>query len=245
MTRLILAFAFSFLFADTTYAQTNFDEWEKESKTNSRLLPRYGLLQKTPEQINSDSAFIKNILSQPQFKTRREASDHLINLGFQYYYRKDLKTAMYRFNQAYLLDAGNTDIFWGYGAIYMAFGRLDLAKQQYETGLSLNPANTHLLTDLATYFMEQFYLMQKMPPNNLVKNPEAEAMKNLDSALLHLNKSFQLDPKDVNTAYKLSISYWNKYDCENAWKYYDACVALGGRPITEAYTSDLKKRCKR
>ena len=208
-------------------------------------MPRYGHLSKSQDEINSDSSFIKQIMGQPQFKTYREASNHLIGLGFQYYYRPDFRTAMYRFNQAYLLDSTNTDIFWGYGAIYMGFGEYELAKNQYLTGLSIDSNNTHLLTDLATYFMEQYYLTVQMPKNDIIKNPKEQARNFMDSAILYLSKSYTLDPKDVNTAYKLSICNWNIENCNEAWKYYDQAVLLGGKPITEEYTKDLKKRCKR
>ena len=233
------------IFTIASLAQPSFDTWEAESKTNKRLLPRYGHLPKTEEEIKSDSDYIKQILALPQFKNRREASNHMIGLGFNYYYRLDFKTAMYRFNQAYLLDSANTDIFWGYGAIYMAFGEYELAMKQYLTGLSIDSTNTHLLTDMGTYYMQQHYVVAQMPKNNLVKEPKAEAKRYMDSALHYLTKSYFLDAKDVNTTYKLSICYWNIEDCNNAWKYYDLTVALGGRPITEAYTKDLKKRCKR
>lgn len=241
----ILFTTFGFLLAIVSFAQSGFDAWEAESKTNKRLLPRYGHLPKTQEEVKSDSDYIKQIMALPQFKTRREASNHMIGLGFQYYYRPDLKTAMYRFNQAYLLDSTNTDIFWGYGAIYMAFGRYELAKKQYDEGLSIDSANTHLLTDLATYYMAQFYAAMEMPKNDIIKDPKAQAKQFMDSAIHYLSKSYRLAPKDVNTVYKLSICYWNIEDCSNAWKYYDEAADLGGKPITERYTKDLKKRCKR
>jgi tetratricopeptide (TPR) repeat protein len=220
-----------FSFAQPGLYKGGFDEWKKESQTNKRLLPRYGHLPKTEDEIKSDSAFIKQIMSQPKFKTRREASNHLIQLGFDYYYRDDLKTAMYRFNQSYLLDTTNTDIFWGYGAIFMRFGNLGLAADQYEAGLKIDSTNTHLLTDYATLFLAQYYRLQ--------------TDESLNTSIMYFEKSYKLNPKDINTVYKLSICFWNKNDCKNAWKYYDECVALGGKPITEEYTSDLKKRCKR
>ena len=66
-------------------------------------------------------------MSQEQFKDdKTAASDYLIKLGFNYMYKRDLKTAMYRFNQAYLLDSTNSDIYWGYGAIYMTLGNFEL-----------------------------------------------------------------------------------------------------------------------
>lgn len=234
-----------FLLTNFSFSQLSFEKWEEESKINKRLLPRYGHLPKTPGEITSDSDYIKQMMALPQFKTRGEASNHLIGLGFQYYYRNDLKTAMYRFNQAYLLDSTNTDIFWGYGAIYMAFGQYELAKKQYNEGMAIDPGNTHLMTDLATYYMQYYYLIAQMPKNDIVKDPKSEARKYMDSAIHYLERSYTLDPKDVNTVYKLSICYWNIENCGLAWKYYDEAIVLGGKPITKEYTEDLKKRCKK
>ncbi len=59
---------------------------------------------------------------------------------------------MYRFNQSYLLDSTSTDIYWGYGAVYMTLQNYEKAREQYLEGLTINPRNVHLLTDYATYF---------------------------------------------------------------------------------------------
>jgi len=226
--------------------QMTSDEWDEQAKTNMRLLPKYGHQQKTEEQKQLDEKLIKETIEQEKFKgDRTAASNHLISLGFTYLYRGDIKTAMYRFNQAYLFDSLNTDIYWGYGAVYLTLGKYELARLQYEEGLALNPNNTHLLTDLGTYYAAQYFPMQMMPKNDFVKNPKELAQNYLDSAVIYLNKSYQLDPKDPNTTFKLSTAYYYKGDCENSWKFYDKCRALGGQPITEDYTKDLKKKCKR
>lgn len=222
------------LFSLTSFGQQmTSTQWEEEAKTNIRLLPKYGHIPKNESQKNSDKAFIETALKQDS--TNRKASDHMIRLGFNYLYR-DIKTAMYRFNQAYLLDSTNTDIYWGYGGVYMTLGDYGKAEKQYLEGLTINPKNTHLLTDYGTYFMAQYYSLQPID--------EKGALTNLDSAITYMTKSYQLDPTDQNTTFKLSICYWNKGDCDNAWKYYDVCNALGGQPITEDYTTDLKKKCK-
>ncbi len=127
----------------------------------------------------------------------------------------------------------------------MTLGDYQKAQKQYSAGLSINPNSTHLLTDYGTYFMAQYFPMQMMPENDFVKNPKQQAQTLLDSALTYLTKSYQLDAKDQNTSYKLSTSFYYKGDCDNAWKYYDECKALGGQPINEDYTKDLKKKCKR
>jgi tetratricopeptide (TPR) repeat protein len=119
----------------------------------------------------------------------------------------------------------------------MTLGGYQKAAEQYTLGLAINPKNTHILTDYGTYFMAQYYGLQPIDKNG--------ALTNLDSAITYLTKSYQIDTTDQNTTFKLSICYWNKGDCENAWKYYNECKSLGGQPITEDYTNDLKKKCKR
>jgi tetratricopeptide (TPR) repeat protein len=212
---------------------------EEEAKTNKRLLPKYGLLPKSEREISADKDFINETMKQHQFNgDPRAASDHMIKLGFNYLNRRDLKTAMYRFNQAYLLDTTNTDIYWGYGAFYMMLGNYEEGKKQYTEGLSRNPENTHLLTDYGTYFMSQYYELKQA-------GHEKDALTNLESALTYLNKSFIIDKEDQNTIYKLSICYAMKGDCEKAWEFYEKCKELGGQAITDEYTSELKKKCKR
>ncbi len=221
-------------YSDVMGQQMTLEKWNEEAKTNIRLIPKYGQVVKTEDQIKSDQEFIEAALKQDT--THRKASDHMIRLGFGYLYR-DIKTAMYRFNQAYLLDSTNTDIYWGFGSVYMTLGDYENAGKQYEEGLALNPKNTHLLTDYGTYFFAQFILLQ--PAN------EKEALINLESALSNLNKSYHIDPKDQNTTYKLSVCYLYKSDCDNAWRFYNECKALGGQPITEDYTNKLIRECKR
>jgi len=223
------------LFALTTFGQQmTSKEWDEEAKTNIRLLPKYGYITKSEGQIKADQEFINLALEKDS--TNRKASAHLVQIGFNYLYR-DIKTAMYRFNQAYLLDSTNTDIYWGYGGVYMILGEYEKAKQQYLEGLFINPKNTHLLTDYATYLMTQFYALQPIDKKG--------ALTNLDSAIIFMTKSYQIDPTDQNTTFKLSICYWNNGDCINAWKFYDICKALGGQPITKEYTNDLNKKCNR
>jgi tetratricopeptide (TPR) repeat protein len=238
---------FYLLISISTFGQSiTLLQWNEESKTNNRLLPKYGHKQKTAEQLLADEKFISSVMQQEQFNgDRLAASNHMIGLGFQYLYRGDIKTAMYRFNQAYLLDSLNSEIYWGYGAVYMTLGDMEKGKAQYEAGLSVDPNNTHLLTDYGTYFMQMHYIYYGMRPNEFIKNPKEEAEEFMMLSLKYLTQSFELNPNDQNTAFKLSTAYYNKNECENAWEYYNICKSLGGQPITSEYTQDLKKKCKR
>jgi len=220
-------------YSDVIDKKMTSEQWNEEAKTNIRLLPKYGHVTKTEEQKAFDNEFIETSLK--QYPTSRKASDHLVELGFKYLY-KDIKTAMYRFNQAYLLDSTNTDIYWGYGGVYMTLGDLENTQKQYLEGLSINPENTHLLTDYATYFMAKYFGLQSLD--------EKIALTHLETAMTYLTKSFKLDKTDPNTSFKLSICYYQMKDCQNAWKYYNECKAVGGQPITEDFTKALTEQCK-
>ncbi len=220
-------------YSDVIAEKMTLEKWNEEAKSNIRLWPKYRYAVKTEDQKKADQEFIANALAQDS--SNRIASDHMIDLGFSYLYR-DIKTAMYRFNQAYLLDSTNTDIYWGFGGVYLTLGDYEKAEKQYLEGLAINPNNTHLLTDYGTYFMIQYYSLQPVD--------EKEALTALESAISYMLKSFQLDPSDQNTTFKLSVGYFNQGNCENAWKYYNICQSLGGKPITKEYSAALKGKCK-
>ena len=183
-------------YSDVMNKKMTSEQWNEEAKTNIRLLPKYGYVSKTDAQKNSDRDFIERTLKQDS--TNRKASDHMVQLGFNYLYQ-NIKTAMYRFNQAYLLDSTNTDIYWGFGGVYMTLGDYAKAKEQYAEGLAINPKNTHLLTDYGTYLFTQYIFLQPVQ--------EKDALINLDSAITYLKKSYQLDPTDQNTTFKLSTCF--------------------------------------
>ncbi len=212
------------------------DLWEKEAEKNIRLRPKYGNVEKTKEQIAADNTFLRETLEQKQFEgDRLAASNSMIEAGFNYLYNEDFKTAMYRFNQAYLLDSLNTDIYWGFGGVYMSLQKYEQAKEQYLEGLAINPNNKHLLTDLGAYYSVQCQI--------LYPTDEKQAVANLDSAIIYMTKSYAIDAKDPNTTYKLSVCYLLKNDCDNAWRYYMECAALGGQPIPSEYTEYIKIKC--
>lgn len=233
--KILLTFLFAFI-SIMTFGQKNYQEWQTQAQTNNRLIPKYGNIQKTKEQKEIDQQFIEETMRIKDFEgNKRMASNYMIERGFQYLNKGDLKTAMYRFNQAYLLDNENTDIYWGFGAIYMSLSNLERAKDQYQQGLKINPKNTHLLTDYATYFLTKYYEAKNSKSQN--------ANEYLNEAQEQLSKSYSIDAKDQNTLYKLSVCYFLKKDCKNAKKFYNLCKEQGGNFIDEGYTQELFKIC--
>ena len=204
-----------------------YEEWKDEAKLNIRLFPKFGGAVKNEEQKKADQELIETYTKQQG--TRHKGSEVLVKLGFDYFYKGDLRTAMYRFNQAWLLDPKNENAFWGFASIYFNFGDLDNAMKQLNEGLELNPRSSNILTDKGTI---HFALFQ----------PHHD-QKELSAAADLFRQSYAIDPKNQNTLFKLSVVYFIKNDCNNALKYYKECKALGGKPLTQEYIQAIEKSC--
>ena len=227
MKNYILFIAMFFASMICAAQQVTYKEFQEEAKTEINLRPEYGNLKKSTDYDSADKTFINNALQEDG--TPRKASEHLVQLGFKYLYQSDLKTAMRRFNQAWLLDPTNENSFWGFGAVYFMFDDKEEALKQLKKGLSINPKNSKLLTDEATINMAYYQVNQDK--------------HYLLTAIELFNQSYQIDSQNQNTLFKLSAAYFYNKDCINAWKFYDECMKLGGKPIPPGYKDALQNQC--
>jgi len=224
----------SLVFTTIAFAQqSSFKAWQKEAKSDIRMLPKFGNMEKTNQEAAADARFVNSILDAG--KSKSEGAHDMIRIGFDYLYKGDLKTAMYRFNQAYLLNPKNSGIYWGYGAVLTALGAYDDARSAFNEGLTIEPESAPILTDYATTYLGEYYAN--------VRSNYKSAQKSLKMAKEKLLASYEIDPEYINTTYKLSIVYLNSQDCNNAKKFLRATRALGGQPITKEYLTDFNLRC--
>jgi tetratricopeptide (TPR) repeat protein len=139
--------------------EISYADWKALAKKDISLLPEYGNVKKDAGQINADNEFSEAVLK--QFKTAKEGADYFIKRGFDFLYSGDLQTAMRRFNQAWLLDKKNENVYWGFGAVYGILGDNDEAITQYDNGLLVNPKSAVILTDKATIYFVQYQQEQQ------------------------------------------------------------------------------------
>lgn len=78
-------------------------------------LPRYGGASKSKALRKLDQQFISQSLKQYQ-QNRRAASESSVSEGWSYFYASDLTTSIKRFNQAWLLDSTNANVYYGFSA---------------------------------------------------------------------------------------------------------------------------------
>jgi hypothetical protein len=82
---------------------------------NINEMPLYGGIQKTKKQIDADIKFINESIRIAG--SRKKAASELANNSWDAFYRNDFKLAIKRFNQAWLLDPENMEVYWGLGII--------------------------------------------------------------------------------------------------------------------------------
>jgi tetratricopeptide (TPR) repeat protein len=88
------------------------------------VLPKYGSLPKTEQQIAADGKFLSAI-DEEYHGDRNKASAELAARGWQYLAGGNLADAMRRFNQAWLLNNSNGTALWGMAAIQASSEKFD------------------------------------------------------------------------------------------------------------------------
>ena len=225
-----------FLTISISFSQNSpFEKWSELADKDPSLQPEYGNIQKNQDQLQNDQQFLDKLLKEYDGDTKK-ASKKMTELGFQYLYEKqDFITAMRRFNQAFLVDSDNADIYYGYGSIYFNLGELEKAREQYDKGLKIDPKHSEILTDYGTTYMGDFY--QNFDTDKKL------AFQKLALAKDYLDKSYKIDDKNSNTVYKLSIVNMYLDNCKEAWKYLKKAKQMKNPNVTEAYEKELITKC--
>jgi Tfp pilus assembly protein PilF len=99
-------------------------------------LPMYGGADRTVDASlkAADHKLISDTTS--AYGSREKASQALLGNGFAFFNRDDLVAAMRRFNQAWLLDPNNPEVYWGFGAVLHEKGKDCEAMAQFQKALS-------------------------------------------------------------------------------------------------------------
>ncbi|MCT2561067.1 tetratricopeptide repeat protein [Chryseobacterium herbae] len=213
-----------------------FESWKNMADNDISLQPEYGAVKKSEEQIKADNEFKNEVLK--KFNSPEEASKKMVETGFGYIYEKgDFMTAMKRFNQAFLFNKNNADIYYGYGTIYFNLGAYEEAREQFNKGLKINPDHSEMLTDYGTTYLGDFY-------ESADKTNASENEKLWTAAENYFNRSLKINNKNSNTIYKLSIVSMYLKKCEQAQKYFKMAQEMGNPNITERFENELKKTCE-
>jgi tetratricopeptide (TPR) repeat protein len=179
-------------------------------------MPLYGngKVKKCPEQLKFDQEFIA---TEEKVTTRKAAAAHMIMRGWEFYYKNELDTSVMRFNQAWLLDSLNAELYWGLGDV--------LGKQQnfresisfFEHSLKLDPTKPKVWADESVSYGNLFM--------------QSHDVKALDSVIYALKKAIVLSPNNAQYYGQLTSAYSYFMQKDSARKYLEITDKLDPKAI--------------
>lgn len=151
----------------------------------------YGEVKKCEQQIEFDKEFI--LESEKQFKDRKKASEYYVSKGWEYFYKDDNATSMKRFNQAWLLDTTNPQVYWGFGNLLGRKNEFENSIKFLEKSIKLEPNNAKVYECIATSYGQIFH--------------KTKDIKYLNLTIENLKKAIKIEPKNGRAYGQLASSY--------------------------------------
>lgn len=168
------------------------------------LLPMFGNLVKCPEQLEADKTFIA-AMDKDFDGDRKKAAEDRVARAWDFYHQRDEKTAMKRFNQAWLLDSTNADVYWGFGSLMGNQKNEEEALLMFKKSLRLNPGNDIVLAS-AGQAHGSIYM-------------KGGDSTNLDSCIYYFGRSYDINPSNGKATSGLTIAYTEAMEADSAKKY--------------------------
>ena len=210
------------------------------SPTDISELPFYGNVEKNPAELEADRRLIETVTKD---QTREEASKEVCRRGWEYFYSNDLKTAMKRFNQAWLLDPQNPMAIWGMGAVVGKQGQYEFSDEKLSQSIELliqahhfSPNNYKILT----------YLAYRYSIKGCVEKDKigSDGKFYFDRANQLYEKAKQLNPEYELLYYNWGTSYYHERKYREALDMLQKAKELGFKKPIELnkFMKDIKKK---
>lgn len=192
-----------------------------QALTNINEIPMYGNQTKNKKQIAADEQFIKETTSDG--RTRESVSVHLSKRGWEAYFSKDYALAIRRFNQAWMLDESNFQVYWGFSAIMANRQDLKQALEFILTAHQLNPKSANLMADVGQTYAR---------------------LEKYDKAVMYYEKVAKMDPKNEAVFFRWAVVLFEVGKYHEANKMIEKAKALGGKSIHPQFLKDLQNKLK-
>ena len=188
--------------------------------------PMYGNIQKTPAMLEADRAFIDAVLETGM--TQEQGAVAGVKRGWEALNGGDVRTAIRRFNQAWLLDPEGYGAYWGFGVVLFERDRVCAeAFGMFDRAVALGGDNPSLLVDYGRI---------------------CEQCGEADKAIPLLERGLSIDPGIRDGYIGLMFAYGRKGDFEQAWRWSERAAKRNLLPsyskddIETIITEVLKKR---
>jgi tetratricopeptide (TPR) repeat protein len=178
-------------------------------------LPMYGGIKKCEELIASDKKFI--LQTERDFPNRKAASKYFAKRGWDYVYQHKLDTAMFRFNQAWMLDSLNAAVYWGFADLMGMQQKFKESVPLFERAAALDPSNARVWLDASTSYGNLFM--------------QTKNKRYLDKSIDCLKNAVRLDPKNAGAYSQLTAAYTYFMQKDSARKYLKITDRLDAKAV--------------
>lgn len=194
----------------------------------------YGEKPKTSKLLKVDQEFIKKAIEAAG--SREKAAKIAITKGWECIHKNDSKSAIKRFNQAWLLTPNDGRVYWGFGAAMGQQGGLDESVKFFDKATALLPNNSRLLCDFGLICIWK---------GNAVDKSSGEADIYYSKAISFFKEAGILEPKNERIYSNWAIALYYKKDYKGAWEKVEQAESLGGKTIAKELIDNLSKKMKR
>jgi tetratricopeptide (TPR) repeat protein len=167
----------------------------------------YGNVPPDQELQKIHDKYIKTVIT--DYGSREAAIQGMLKTAWYSYSQNDFKTAMKRFNQVWLLDQNNAQVFYGFGLLMDRRGKADDAIAFYKKSLELDPKNEKAMCYLASISFK--------------KALQDKAYNECDKSLLLYQKAIDVTKETGRTDFigriyaEWAIGLYYKEDYADAW----------------------------
>lgn len=178
----------------------------------------------------------------PTVEQNKEFSKSAVDLGWKYYYQGDLDTAIKRFNQGWMFDRENPEVYWGFGLIMGqrasaedTEGNLKESIRFLEMATDKNPDDGRIIGDLAfSHTILGHYLKSEKKNDKRSKEHFGKAEKLFPQA-------FKLAPKYPPIVANWSVYYFYTEQFDQAQNKAHEAVKMGYQ-FSPDYINDLRQK---
>lgn len=174
-------------------------------------IPMYGGIDRSsnPQLKAGDEKFITGVTA--LFGSREKASAVWVNRGYKLYKQDQLGMAMRRFNQAWLLDPKNPEVYAGFGGVLQDQGKYCDAMEMMEKALALNPPTFQGI------YPDAAQIVTLCAISNKALTPEAKAELTARSDALY-KKAEEIEPDKRYIYASWARAYYWRAEYADAWR---------------------------
>jgi len=227
----VIAYRSRIIFAVIAIALAGCASTPSGQHTKIDLVPMYGEVDRSaiPELKVADERFIESVTK--EFGSREEASKRWVDQGFHYYNEDKYDMAMRRFNQAWLLDRDNPEVYHGFASIIYDKG--DNCESMRLFNIGLEKDLSQLGPSLPGFLVDAGMITSHC------------AMDSSNSALIEKSEKLFRDAEEMKPTAYLYDKWWQalywRGEYSDAWEKVFLMRKYGGSPY-EMHLNELRKK---